>query len=62
MSSGVAVEAIADGAAALFSAKLEDADTPGFFVLCQPDEAEAMGAFAETALDAEEALAGSFDR
>jgi hypothetical protein len=41
--------------------KLLDADTPGYLVECQPDEAEEMGAFEESALDVDEAIEASFD-
>jgi hypothetical protein len=39
--------------------KLLDAAVPGFTAECDPEEAEAMGAFSEEALDLDEALAAS---
>ena len=43
------------------SQKLLDADSCGFMAECTPAEAEAMGAFAEDALDEDDALEGSVD-
>lgn len=45
----------------IFREKLLDAAVPGFAAECNPEEAEAMGAFVEDALDWDEALAASFD-
>lgn len=45
----------------VFAEKLRDAAVPGFAAECDPEEAEAMGAFAEEALDLDEALAASLD-
>jgi hypothetical protein len=41
--------------------KLLDADSCGFAAECSPDEAEAMGAFTEDALDEIEAMNGASD-
>ena len=41
--------------------KLLDAAVPGFFSECNPEEAEAMGAFSENALTEDDALIASFD-
>ena len=41
--------------------KLLDANTPGYWVECYPDEAEALGAFPEDALTPEEAEESSLD-
>ena len=43
------------------SQKLLDADSCGFLAECSPTEAEAMGAFAEDALDMDDAVAGGVD-
>jgi hypothetical protein len=42
--------------------KLRDAETPGFWAEFSPDEAELAGAFEETALTAEDAIATDIDR
>lgn len=42
-------------------AKIMDANTPGFQVEFDPEEAELMGAFAEDALTEHEALEGTAD-
>ncbi len=41
--------------------KLRDADSCGFQAECTPEEAEAMGAFAEDALDLDEAIDGAVE-
>ncbi len=41
--------------------KLLDADSCGFQAECTPEEAEAMGAFAEDALDLDEAIDGAVE-
>ncbi|MDR1519315.1 MAG: conjugal transfer protein TraD [Planctomycetota bacterium] len=41
--------------------KLLDADSCGFQAECTPEEAEAMGAFSEDALDVDDALDGAAD-
>lgn len=41
--------------------KMLDAAVPGFAVECDPEEAEAMGAFTEEALDGDEALTAALD-
>jgi hypothetical protein len=41
--------------------KLLDADSCGFQAECDPEEAEAMGAFSEDALDVDDALDGAAD-
>ena len=41
--------------------KLLDADCGGFQAECTPEEAEAMGAFPEDALELDEALEGSIE-
>jgi hypothetical protein len=41
--------------------KLLDADSPGFQAECTPEEAEAMGAFPEDALELDEALEGAVE-
>lgn len=45
----------------VFVEKMRDAVVPGFAVECEPEEAEAMGAFVEEALDVDEALNAAFD-
>ena len=52
----------ADGLEPLLDAKTQDALTaPGFPAAFDPDEAERMGAFAETALTEEDAIESSAD-
>ena len=41
--------------------KLLDADSCGFQAECTPEEAEAMGAFAEDALELDEAIDGAVE-
>jgi hypothetical protein len=41
--------------------KLNDANTPGFLVEVDPEEAELLGAFVEDALDEQSALVGSIE-
>jgi hypothetical protein len=41
--------------------KMRDIAIPGFAVECDPEEADAMGAFAEEALDWDEALDAALD-
>lgn len=41
--------------------KLNDANTPGFLVEVDPEEAELLGAFIEDALDEQSALEGSIE-
>lgn len=45
----------------VFKTILRDAAVPGFAAECDPDEADAMGVFAEEALDCDEALTAAFD-
>ena len=55
-------ERLADGIDPLLDAKTQDAlTTPGFAAAFDPDEAERMGAFAETALTEEDAIESSAD-
>jgi hypothetical protein len=41
--------------------KLNDANTPGFVVEMDPEEADLLGAFIEDALDEQDALDGRYD-
>ena len=45
----------------ILAEKLLDADSGGFQAECTPEEAEAMGAFPEDALDEDDALEGALD-
>lgn len=56
-------EAMAKSAVArdMTAEKLLDAAVPGFLAECSPEEAEEMGAFAEEAMDMDDAVEGSFD-
>lgn len=45
----------------ILAEKLLDADCCGFQAECTPEEAEAMGAFSEDALDEDEALAAAVE-
>ena len=45
----------------ILSEKLLDADSGGFQVECTPEEAEAMGAFSEDALELDDALDGAVE-
>lgn len=49
------------GTVDILADKLLDADSCGFAAECDPEEAEAMGAFAEEALDLDDALDGAVD-
>jgi len=42
--------------------KLNDANTPGFVVEVDPEEADLLGAFIEDALNEQDALDSRFDR
>ena len=45
----------------ILSNRLEDLDTPGVLVAVDPDEAESLGAFEETALSEEDAWESNLD-
>ena len=45
----------------ILSNHLDDLDTPGVMVVVDPDEAESLGAFHETALSEEDAWASNLD-
>lgn len=55
------VDSDTTGTADILADKLLDADSCGFQAECTPEEAEAMGAFAEEALDLDDALDGAVD-
>lgn len=45
----------------ILTEKLLDADSGGFLAECTPEEAEAMGAFPEDALELDDALEGAVE-
>jgi hypothetical protein len=45
----------------IYSQNLDDLDTPGVIVVVDPEEAQSLGAFEETALSEEDAWESNFD-